>query len=107
MKYLNNKTIKAFTQDFLVGEPEAVEGARDEILRHMYADMRDAGYIPVLDLGVSQSIHRQAERNRYTVAVTVYGVFVGKEKSWKLEGVEVSNSGKVYPSASRATKINS
>ena len=107
MEYLNNKTIKCFTQDLIVSEPEALESARNELLRHMYSDMRDAGYIPVLDLGVSQSIHREIERNRFVAAVSIYGVFVGKEKAWHLEGVEVSNAGKVYPSVSREMKTNS
>ena len=107
MRYINHKKIKAFTQDLTVKSSALIEKQRTELVRHMQNDMREAGYIPALDIGENYTSDRDYNTGAIKVTVTVYGVFVGKEKAWRLEGIEISNSGRVYPLVSRETKANS
>lgn len=106
MQILAHKKIKTFTQDMFVKEPELIESQRDNLMRHMYEDMRYAGYLPCMDL-LNYTSERDHGSGWFKVTVSVYGVFVGKEKACRLEGLEISNSGKVYTSEYRATKNNS
>lgn len=106
MELFAHKKIKMFTQDMYVKDPEAIESQRANLSRHMYDDMREAGYLPCIDL-VNYTTEKDYESGWFRVTLSLYGMFVGKEKAWRLEGVEVSNSGKVYTSVSRGTKTNS
>lgn len=107
MQLFTHKKIKTFTQDLIVKSPEKIESQRNVLLRHMHTDMRDAGYVPALDIGFNQTSEMDYATGWFKVTVSVYGVFVGKGKSWRLEGVEVANSGKAYPSESLGTRTNS
>lgn len=106
MQLFAHKKIKTFTQDMYVKDPEAIEPQRDNLTRHMSDDMREAGYLPCLDL-MNYTSERDYDTGWFKVTVSLYGVYVGKEKACRLEGLEVSNSGKVYTSEYRATKTNS
>lgn len=106
MRYLNHKKIKTFTQEMIVKSPEDIESQRDNLVRLMYDDMREGGYLPYLDL-MNYTSERNPTTGEFIVTVSVYGSFVGKEKACRMEGVEISNSGKVYTSEYRVTKINS
>lgn len=50
-------------------------------------DMRDRGYIPVLDLGPYwTTIYIKAEE-AYDFMLSVYGIHVGRRRAWQLEGI--------------------
>lgn len=106
MQLFPHKKIKTFTQDMFVKESELIESQRDNLMRHMYDDMREAGYLPCMDI-VNYTTERDYNTGWFKVTLSVYGVFVGKEKACRLEGIEISDSGKVYSSEYRATKANS
>lgn len=107
MQLFAHKKIKTFTHDLIVKDPESIEKERDNLISHMYDDMRDAGYVPALDIGINQTSRMDHSTGLFNITVSVYGVFVGKGKAWRLEGVEISNSGKAYPSGFPATRNNS
>lgn len=107
MQLFAHKKIKTFTHDLIVKDPESIEKQRDVLVHHMYHDMRDAGYVPALDIGINQTSEMDYGTGWFKVTVSIYAVFVGKEKAWRLEGVEVSNSGKAYPSGFPVMKTNS
>lgn len=50
--------------------------------------MRDDGYVPVLDLGPLWSTKYEKETETYRFDMTVYGVFVGRKKAWSIEGMD-------------------
>lgn len=106
MQLFAHKKIKTFTQDLIVKEPGSAESQRENLIRHMHDDMRDAGYVPALDIGANYTSEMDHALGWFKITVSVYGVFVGKDKAWRLEGVEVANSGKAYPLGRLATKHN-
>ena len=48
--------------------------------------MRDDGYVPVLEFGPLFST--KYVDGSYEFTLTVYGVYTGKKKSWNLEGMD-------------------
>jgi hypothetical protein len=56
--------------------------------------MRENGYVPVLDLGPFFSTKLEKD-GHYSFLLTVYGVYVGRKKSWKIEGMD--GGGKYQP----------
>lgn len=82
-----HKNVKRY---YLAGEvkddkdfPRLRSQYEDMLLR----DMREAGYIPVLDLGTFWSTEYNAIDEKYNFVLTLYGVYVGRKRSWKVEGV--------------------
>jgi hypothetical protein len=55
--------------------------------------MRDDGYVPLLDHGPMFSTTKLEKG--YEFVLTVYGQYVGKRKSWAIEGI--SGSGQQFP----------
>lgn len=64
--------------------------------------MRDDGYVPVLDLGplFSTKYHKDGT---YTFVLTVYGVYVGRKKSRCIEGMD--GSGKYLPRSTANSRL--
>jgi hypothetical protein len=65
--------------------------------------MRETGYVPVLGMGPFFATEYVAEKKYYTFVLTMYGVFVGERKSWKIEGMDVE-SGQFHPRPSPRSK---
>lgn len=63
--------------------------------------MREGGYIPVLGLGPFWSTSLN-ENGRYDSVLSIYGVYVGKRKSWEFMGMD--GSGTLYPSSTPKNK---
>lgn len=55
--------------------------------------MRDDGYVPLLSLGPFWST-RLNEKGRYDAVLSLYGIYVGKRKSWQIIGMDAD--GKMY-----------
>lgn len=58
------------------------------------SDMRERGYVPLLDFGPFFSTVYDEELDRYDFVLSVYGVYVGVKRAPTLEGVD--GSGKWY-----------
>lgn len=56
--------------------------------------MRDRGYLPVLDLDPFWIVRYDEVRNKWFFDMTIYGVYMGKRKSWQFEGI---SQGKLIP----------
>lgn len=48
-------------------------------------DMRELGYVPVLDLGPYWST--LYIKPKYEFELSIYGVYVGRRRSWEIEGI--------------------
>lgn len=58
-----------------------------DMYQHLLIDeMRTKGYVPVLDLDIQWSLRYNHDKDNYAFNLEMYGVFVGKKKSWELEG---------------------
>jgi hypothetical protein len=52
------------------------------------SQMRDFGYIPMLDIDPQMFTSYEPDHERFVLTVTIYGVYVGKRKSWDLLGLQ-------------------
>ena len=72
-------------------------------IRHQYESllihqMRDKGYVRVLDIDPAFSVEFTGETWKFLM--TLHGVYVGKKKAWQLEGI---TQGKSIPRSIRQT----
>jgi hypothetical protein len=58
-------------------------------------NMRDVGFVPVLDLDTLWSTSFDAATKQYSFTISVFGIYVGKAKAKTIEGM--SGQGKLYP----------
>lgn len=65
-------------------------------------EMREAGFVPMLD---QEPIWKTLKRkdNSYTFELSIYAVYVGKDNSWTIEGMDAT--GKMLPRIP-PTKLN-
>lgn len=64
--------------------------------------MRDGGYVPLLELGPMWSTTYNKKTALYDFDLTVYGVYVGRKKAWTIEGMD--GAGKYLPRSTQKTK---
>ena len=60
--------------------------ARQDYERLSLQDMRDKGYVPVLDLEPQFSIKYNEHKDNYSFFLEMFGVYVGKKKAQEIEG---------------------
>ena len=75
-------------------------------IRHQYESllthqMRDKGYVRVLDIDPAFSVEFTGETWKFLM--TLHGIYVGKKKAWQLEGI---TQGKQVPRSMRQTISN-
>lgn len=63
-----------------------IEQTQKTIKLYMVQDMKDQGFVPLLDVNVVWSWH-WIEGDLFEFTMTWHGVYVGKEKAWKTEGI--------------------
>lgn len=64
---------------------------RAEYERLIESDMREQGYVPILDLDTQFSLLYNEGTDTYEFDIVVYGVFVGKKKAHMYEGFSGQN----------------
>jgi len=80
------KNIKSFLISGVIGDDAKIANARELHERLLLEDMRDRGYVPVLDLESQFSIKYNQLKNNYSFFLEMFGVYVGKRKSQQIEG---------------------
>ena len=98
-----HKEVKRFHIEAEIGDDAAFIRQRESQEHMLLTQMRDSGYIPVLDLGPFWST-KLNERNRYDSVLSIYGIYVGKRKACTLMGVD--GTGKYFPTSTRSDKSN-
>ena len=81
-----NKNIKLFSIEGELGSERALAKTRGGMERILDTDLRDKGYLPVLDLGSGFFTQYDKDRDSYRFLVTMYGIYVGKRKAQEWEG---------------------
>lgn len=76
-------------------------------LRHQYEktlihEMRDSGYVQVLDIDPAFSVSYNSEHNNWFFMLTMHGVYVGKVKAWQIEGC---SNGRMLPRSIQSDKL--
>lgn len=86
-----NKKLKSFGIQGQIHDDSAIPRLRIEHERLIMTDMRDQGYVPILDLDTQFHLEYDEEDNTYEFEMIVYGIFVGKRKSYLYEGFSGQN----------------
>lgn len=67
---------------------------KERMIHFLEGDMRDRGYIPLLDMEPHYTHSWDNEGEHFVFVLSVYGVYVGKEQAWRTSGIM---SGKMIP----------
>lgn len=86
-----NKKLKSFGMQGEIHDDAAIPRLRAEYERLIESDMREQGYVPILDLDTQFSLLYYEDQDTYEFDIVVYGVFVGKKKSHMYEGFSGQN----------------
>lgn len=98
-----HKTIKRFGMEGTVGDDSALIRMREQFERMILQEMRDKGYVPVLDLGPYWSTSWKQDKDVYEFTLSVYGVHVGEERACQVEGI---SDGREMPRHTPRSKSN-
>jgi hypothetical protein len=82
-----HKTIRRFGMDGVVRDDSDFTRLRAQYEALIVHQMRDLGYVPVLDLGPYWSTEYDWDAENYKFILSVYGVKVGKQRAWTVEGI--------------------
>lgn len=91
--------IRRFRIDGVIGDDSDFIRLRSQYENLLTQHMRGEGFVPVLDL--NPVFLTSYENDKYTFALIMYGMNVGKDDAWTVEGV---SDGKRLPRSTRQTK---
>lgn len=74
-----------------IHDDAAIPRLRLEYERLIESNMREQGYVPILDLDIQFSLLYDEAQDIYEFDIVVYGVYVGKKKSYLYEGFSGQN----------------
>lgn len=78
--------IKRFSLDGEITSDRFIS-AREALLNDVDSEMRDEGYVPVLDLIPQFTRQYNEESETFKFEISIYGVYVGEDKSWQVSGM--------------------
>lgn len=81
-----NKKLKSFGMQGQIHDDSAIPRLRKEYERVIEQDMRSQGYVPILDLDIQFSLDYDESSDTYNFDIVLYGIYVGKKKSYQYEG---------------------
>lgn len=81
-----NRKIKAFGHDGEFLDDSVAMIARVAAENAVLHEMRDKGYVRVLDLDVGWYTQYESRSNKWEYAIRAYGIYVGKRKAKECEG---------------------
>ena len=80
------RKIHNFTMSGEIGDDSKIIKSRETFERTLVQQMRDRGYVPVLDMAPQFNLSYLEKKNTYGFMLTMFGVYVGKKKAMILEG---------------------
>jgi hypothetical protein len=80
------KNIHNFTISGIIKDDSQIIKAREHYEKLLVQQMRDGGYVPILDMLPQFNIKYIQKTNGFSFVLTMFGIFVGKKKSVELEG---------------------
>jgi hypothetical protein len=82
---MTHKQIKRFQIEVEFIDDSDIIRIRNQYENLLTSQMRDAGYIRILDIDPAFSVEFTGETWKFLM--TIHGIYVGKKKSWQLEGI--------------------
>ena len=80
------RNIRSFLISGVIKSDSTIMKARENYERLLLQDMRDKGYVPVLDLEPQFSIKYNETKDTYSFFLELFGVYLGKKKAQEIEG---------------------
>jgi hypothetical protein len=80
------KNIRSFIRSGVFKDDAAVIRVREMHEKLLLQEMRDRGYVPVLDLESQFSLTYNEKKDNYSFYLEMFGVYVGKKKALDIEG---------------------
>lgn len=69
-----------------IHDDSAIPRLRKQYEHIIEEDMRSQGYVPILDLDIQFSLDYEESSDIYNFDIVLYGIYVGKKKSYQYEG---------------------
>jgi len=79
-----------------IGDDADFARLRAQMENMIVQEMRHKGYVPVFDLGPYWSTSYNKEADNYDFMLSVYGVYVGGRKAWRIHGISDGREIKRY-----------
>jgi hypothetical protein len=86
-----NKKLKSFGMQGQIHDDAAIPRLRSQYEQLIESDMREQGYVPILDLDIQFSLVYDESIDIYEFDIVIYGVYVGKKKAHLYEGFSGQN----------------
>lgn len=83
---MKHKNIRKFTIDGVLGQDSDIPRIRAQYESLLVHDLRNKGYVPVLDLDSQWATEYHVDTDTWGFALSVYGVYLGKRKAYEWEG---------------------
>jgi hypothetical protein len=99
---LTHKRIKRFQIDGIFKDDSDMIRLRHQYEKTLIHEMRDSGYVQVLDIDPAFSVSYNSEQNNWSFMLTMHGVYVGKVKAWHIEGC---SNGRMLPRSIQSDKL--
>jgi hypothetical protein len=81
-----HEEIKKFLLTGEISDKDIVK-TKARLVEAQEAVMREEGYVPDLDKDPQFTMSYLPELSKFTFTLTVYGIYVGKDKAWTTGGV--------------------
>lgn len=82
-----HENIKKFFLDGIVGDDENLVQSKEFLIKNLEDQMRDNGFVPVLDMDPQFTLSYNVEKDYYDFNLSIYGVKVGRQQSWDVAGI--------------------
>lgn len=82
---ISRNTIHSYSMEGMTNDEADIPDLVDTLYSCIVEEMRDEGYIPLLDL--SPRIFNDYNGGNFKITVGLFGIYVGKRKSREVEGV--------------------
>ena len=82
-----HKPIKMFSVDGELKDDSVIQSTKQNVENIIDNMMMDAGYVRILDLDPIWQIDYNNLLNRWKFKMTMYGMYVGKRKARKFDGI--------------------
>ena len=70
----------------IIKDDSIFQSSRETYERLLVQQMRDKGYVPVLDMQPQFNVKYNQDKDHYTFNLVMYGMYIGKAKAKKYEG---------------------
>jgi len=85
------KNIKKFVFDGVIFDDSHLVGKKEYYSKLLDDEMRNVGYVPVLDLDIQFFTSYNRILDSYNFSIHMYGIYVGKRKAQKIIGFSGQN----------------